>query len=660
MSLQKSLLNLIVIHSEPSLLIHRADVPTSTTVSALQTQSWCRRRLRGVAAGAHQRARLLSGMGSASSGEEQVDIDAELDRQDNVQSGDGMVDRSDSYTNRLRPVVTGSDDIEAQLGDSSSSASTGAVNSVNHSDIDSSDFNYLRLKSIAETAIRVMDLTSLDPEQNTEGTTRELCQKAVGSAGPYPFVPAGPDADSVFIPPTAAVCVLPDFVETAKQELIRLGNPTTKVATVVNFHRGDEPEAKILHDTRFSLEKGADEIDLVYPYGQLKEIVSNSLISSKGSYSSKAQGTKIWSSNLTKIDAITVEEQFKFAFEQGKLLVKNVRQEMDLFYEGRPSRSSSGVFGGPGSCGYLPQNSSSILVGPNTQYVVPGLNSSSSSSQTYQSQRRRPALKVILESSELEKLDARLTPELRTDLARAMLRVGFLSQGEFDSVLKSPLNYNSLSLASFVRAASTASIRGGCDFLKTSTGKTEDKRGASEEAVAIMTQEIFREEARERNQIPDSSESSSLNTNYYTFNKPPVGIKVSGGVATVDDAEKFFRVVRNEIERDSVLLSRQGPSYSTSTFNPSQRLSAALPSASALTAPVTVPRRSNFLQGTFASLLSRMQAMQASTRSGPPQEIPSWHSDPARFRFGASSLHANLVKVLVTGRSECGAVSGGY
>lgn len=106
----------------------------------------------------------------------------------------------------------------------------------------------LDLKPAAIRAIRLMDLTSLN-EDDTDARIIALCQQAKTPYGN-----------------TAAVCVYPRFVTLARATLAAQGTPTIKVATVVNFPRGeDEPEA-VLAETRAALHDGADEIDLVIPW----------------------------------------------------------------------------------------------------------------------------------------------------------------------------------------------------------------------------------------------------------------------------------------------------------------------------------------------------------------------------------------------------------
>ena len=62
----------------------------------------------------------------------------------------------------------------------------------------------------------------------------------------------------------AAVCVWPEFVATCVSQLAGSG---VRVATVVNFPSGDEPEPSVVSAAQAALEAGADDIDLVLPYG---------------------------------------------------------------------------------------------------------------------------------------------------------------------------------------------------------------------------------------------------------------------------------------------------------------------------------------------------------------------------------------------------------
>ncbi|MDM5130627.1 deoxyribose-phosphate aldolase [Aeromonas piscicola] len=110
----------------------------------------------------------------------------------------------------------------------------------------------LDLTRAAVRAIGLMDLTSLNPDDNDERIVA-LCRQAQTPFGN-----------------TAAVCIYPRFVALAKQTLAALGTPQIKVATVVNFPHGDDELEAVLADTRVALIDGADEIDLVIPWRALQ------------------------------------------------------------------------------------------------------------------------------------------------------------------------------------------------------------------------------------------------------------------------------------------------------------------------------------------------------------------------------------------------------
>ncbi|MBS4699764.1 deoxyribose-phosphate aldolase [Aeromonas media] len=103
----------------------------------------------------------------------------------------------------------------------------------------------------ATRAIQLMDLTSLNPDDNDERILA-LCRQAQTPFGN-----------------TAAVCIYPRFVGLAKLTLAAQGTPLIKVATVVNFPHGDDELDVVLAETRAALMDGADEIDLVLPWRAL-------------------------------------------------------------------------------------------------------------------------------------------------------------------------------------------------------------------------------------------------------------------------------------------------------------------------------------------------------------------------------------------------------
>lgn len=104
-----------------------------------------------------------------------------------------------------------------------------------------------------DLAIRMVDLTTLEG-MDTPGKVRALANKAMR-----------PDPADPTCPPTAAVCVYPDMVATAKQTLGDSGVHVAAVATA--FPSGRAARDIKLADTRDAVEAGADEIDMVIDRG---------------------------------------------------------------------------------------------------------------------------------------------------------------------------------------------------------------------------------------------------------------------------------------------------------------------------------------------------------------------------------------------------------
>lgn len=106
----------------------------------------------------------------------------------------------------------------------------------------------MNLVEIAERALPLLDLTSLNDADDAESTAA-LCARAVTPAGHV-----------------AAVCLWPSFIPQAKQALAGTG---VKVATVVNFPGGSLPAEKVTDQIARALADGADEIDVVMPYAAI-------------------------------------------------------------------------------------------------------------------------------------------------------------------------------------------------------------------------------------------------------------------------------------------------------------------------------------------------------------------------------------------------------
>ena len=106
-----------------------------------------------------------------------------------------------------------------------------------------------------DLAIRMVDLTTLEGA-DTPGKVRALSAKAVR-----------PDPADPTCPSTAAVCVYPDMVATAK-EVVGAPHNTVNVAAVATaFPSGRAAMDIKLADTRDAVEAGADEIDMVIDRG---------------------------------------------------------------------------------------------------------------------------------------------------------------------------------------------------------------------------------------------------------------------------------------------------------------------------------------------------------------------------------------------------------
>ncbi|TCS40670.1 deoxyribose-phosphate aldolase [Reinekea marinisedimentorum] len=107
------------------------------------------------------------------------------------------------------------------------------------------------LKAVAEQALKLMDLTSLN-EDDTTAVITQLCQQANTPVGN-----------------PAAVCVYPAFIATARKVLAQNGLSNVKVATVTNFPHGNADVAVAVTETRAAVAEGAHEVDVVFPYKAL-------------------------------------------------------------------------------------------------------------------------------------------------------------------------------------------------------------------------------------------------------------------------------------------------------------------------------------------------------------------------------------------------------
>ena len=107
--------------------------------------------------------------------------------------------------------------------------------------------------SALKLALSMMDLTTLEAK-DTPGKVRQLCAKAIH---PHAGIPG--------IPSVAAVCVYANLVRVAKEAL--KGSKVKVAAVATAFPSGMSSRKVKLEETRWAVNEGADEIDMVISRG---------------------------------------------------------------------------------------------------------------------------------------------------------------------------------------------------------------------------------------------------------------------------------------------------------------------------------------------------------------------------------------------------------
>src|SRR6188508_1660596 len=102
--------------------------------------------------------------------------------------------------------------------------------------------------------LNMIDLTTLEGK-DTDGKVKQLCYKAMHLHDALPGLPT-----------VAAVCVYPSMVKVAKKTLGDSGVNVASVATA--FPSGQAPKEVKVRDTRYAVEQGADEVDMVISRGK--------------------------------------------------------------------------------------------------------------------------------------------------------------------------------------------------------------------------------------------------------------------------------------------------------------------------------------------------------------------------------------------------------
>ena len=105
-----------------------------------------------------------------------------------------------------------------------------------------------------EKVLSMIDLTTLEG-MDTPGKVRQLCYKAQHLHDSYPGLPQ-----------VAAVCVYPTLVRTAREAL---GNSPINVAAVATYFPSGQSSHQVkIDDTKFAVDEGAHEIDMVISRGR--------------------------------------------------------------------------------------------------------------------------------------------------------------------------------------------------------------------------------------------------------------------------------------------------------------------------------------------------------------------------------------------------------
>jgi len=106
-------------------------------------------------------------------------------------------------------------------------------------------------------ALNMIDLTTLEG-MDTENKVRQMCYKAAHLHDEFPNLPT-----------VAAVCVYPNFVKVAVNELKGTGVKVASVATA--FPSGHSSLEIKLEDTKMAVDQGADEVDMVISRGRFHQ-----------------------------------------------------------------------------------------------------------------------------------------------------------------------------------------------------------------------------------------------------------------------------------------------------------------------------------------------------------------------------------------------------
>lgn len=166
--------------------------------------------------------------------------------------------------------------------------------------------------ALALRVLPLIDLTDLD-ENSTAQAVAELSARAITPHGH-----------------TAAICIWPRFIETAKALLHGTG---VRIATVVNFPHGGTDIDDVLDETEQAIADGADEIDLVLPYRDFAANgagLSRQMISSVKKLCGRKVKLKVILETGKLVDEAMIEAASEVALEEGADFIKTSTGKVEI------------------------------------------------------------------------------------------------------------------------------------------------------------------------------------------------------------------------------------------------------------------------------------------------------------------------------------------
>ena len=167
----------------------------------------------------------------------------------------------------------------------------------------------------AKLALSLMDLTSLN-DSDTDQTIIDLCSHASSEHGQ-----------------AAAVCVYPQFIETALDSLHSHNAKGVKVATVTNFPHGKNDPVLAQKETEKAVLIGANEVDVVFPYQAFMagdtRVAADLVTASREACGDKAELKVIIESGQLQSEQL-IRQASEICIEQGAHFIKTSTGKVEV------------------------------------------------------------------------------------------------------------------------------------------------------------------------------------------------------------------------------------------------------------------------------------------------------------------------------------------